>query len=661
LREYGGQGEERLLSGLVLEPHPFLEKLDSSMEEWEEEEENGDWEKEDGDADKVGGDLVDDDDQRILAELHKKGSVERGVLHLDPMVNTWADYCKATLNPRSLVGLGGRTATGEGICTSSYKGSSAQGLRAGLAGFEAFTDGSGLVDEVCLDRIRWALEGSDSITGFQVVTDINSGWAGFSLDVLTAIREECPRSPILVLGVSPPTNAHTAAAAAATQSSTGEVGSNIGMDPLLYADRLSRQLSVANMALSYAAFGAGELDCTLCPISFPSQLPPPVGRASVAASCFPGLLPLDPRRPYQSSIHAAIAWDTLTLPFRRSAAGSGEGFAGCPATTLGDDGGGNISHLHSASISNSRSGVGGRESSSNVSAQALVSLPLNLHMSEYLTFLRAGRSRTHRISAVSTALPFPHPRISPVAFSNLLAASPPPSSAFSIFTPLSFPNFLAATTCHASPAGPPPFAHALVTRGVGSGYPGVSRAVPGMNNSYSRALDAWMARDDCREAGHAFLHTPLPLPITLPRLFPKNRYDSAGGLSRAGSSSLLSAFPALPKAWKITGWPPTTLSPATPIVWQSSSLSGAGTPLPFSTPLALHISTAPSLVQCSISPLLRAFSRRDTSIDARYGGETSGVGGGAHTSQEGGGNAPTFSDALDALAELREQYTASGP
>ena len=701
LRQAGVAGGEEgaAAAALLLRPHPFLARLDACQEAWDEEEGGEEGEGAGREEEGEGGGGVDEGELESWAEWERAGSGGGAFggggggggggaqQPLDAVVQSWGDFCKASLNPRGLVGVGGRSAVGDGVCLGGA------GLRSGLAAFDAFSDGSGLADEACLDKLRWALEACDTLEGVQAVVDIDSGWGGFGLDVLNALRDECPKSPMLVLGVSPPRPRYAPAPASALPTGGthrgvlggegargGGGGGGGGSDdgPSLYASRNRSQLRAINHALAYAAFGAGDLDCTLVPLSLQAAM-------EAGAGSLPGLVKPSLARPFQSSALLAIGWDSVTLPFRRAALEGGRDFT-CPATGWRGSASAPPVDARMASSWGGGGGGGGGRGSAPAPTEGfhpLVALPHSLHMREYLTLLRAGRGHTLRVCAASLALPFPHPCITPSHLRGLLGSLAPPSHcSAALFTPLShsFQRLPAAAAAAAAPPSPAaaPFAHTLVARGVGSAL-GPSHPPA----AFSCVLDEWLARDGSREAGHALLRTPLPLPITLPRLLPRYRYSSLGGLSHSSLARLgctrdasAQARPsqhaphaaALARLGSQARFPPprgwASLPPGVAAALGApggsvlhAGAAGAGAAAPFSAPLLAHLATHPSLGR-ALGALLEGLASRDSAVGARFGAEASGAGGGAHTASGEGG--VSFSQAEDALGGLVDEYTVGG-
>ena len=51
------------------------------------------------------------------------------------------------------------------------------------------------------DRIRWQLEECDTVSGVQMLVDIDSGWGGYGSSILERVREECKSASIVVYGM----------------------------------------------------------------------------------------------------------------------------------------------------------------------------------------------------------------------------------------------------------------------------------------------------------------------------------------------------------------------------------------------------------------------------------------------------------------------------
>ncbi|RYG56759.1 hypothetical protein EON66_02095 [archaeon] len=200
--------------------------------------------------------------------------------------NNWGHLLQSAYHAKSLLPLGGRSSTGEDVGTSA-----ASRLSEG-AGFDCFTHGSGLVNEVMLDAFRDMLEACDTCSGLQAIFDVQSGFGGVALAFLSAVRDECPRIPLLMFGTSP----------AATDAPAA------GKTETIYAARDAMELHVSNLALGTALANnpAADLDATYIPL-----IPP---HASVVGAYATAML--------------ARAWDALLTPTHRVHSGSHAAGAG---------------------------------------------------------------------------------------------------------------------------------------------------------------------------------------------------------------------------------------------------------------------------------------------------------------------------------------------
>jgi hypothetical protein len=552
------------------------------------------------------------------------------------------------------VGVGGRDPFGDGACA----GDAGAALRSGGAAFDAFTDGRGLLDEGAWEPARRLLEAADAVGGFQAVVDLDSGWGGFAGEYLTALRDECPRSPLLVLGAVPPRAAH---------------GGGAGVLPARRAAMLRR----VNLALGFAEFGGGggaELDATFLPLSLQGALEAAEGGAGWGGG-WGGCLAAAARTPYATSAVLAAGWDTATLPFRRegaaagegsepvlplaavdarrghgrSARGSGEGAHGAPV--------GRMAPSSSTPSSSRGEGNGGGGGGPGAGGAPLAALPASLSLGQYLGHLRGGLHSTLRLCALALAAPLPFPRLSAGGFAALLGALPPASAAApSLFAPLSLAaggppqrglfttaaGAAAAETATregagtAAAAATTPFAHLLVARGVGCAALAVGGgAYASAPSAYGRALDGYVARDGCRAGAHAFFRTPLPLPVTFPAaLWPAGAFDALGAVARGG-------VPRGGAAARAAG-----VAAALGEGVLDAGDSGGGPPqrLPFSTPALAHVSNTPAS-GAAVAALLRALEGRDRAYDSRFGGGVQGAAGAG------------FDDAAGALAALADCYT----
>ena len=402
--------------------------------------------------------------QRYLRELESGAVVaaagcDPGGL-LEHGVSSWGDFTKALLHPRSLVGLGSRSATGEQL-----GGEAAASLTTDSA-FDAFTMGHGLANEALLDCFRHALEGCDRPQGVQAVVDVCAGWGGLAEEVLGAVREELPRGSILVLGAAPP------ARAAAPE---GAVDGSFD-----YAGRSRGSVRGVNLGLAFAAFGApgNELGAHFIPLCLQPYADACAAAAASAAAAaaagsahqrhsdadawFPGLPGRpDPASDYHTSALLAAGWEAFTSPLRRSTAagfhdGDGDVLVGLAESAAGDaaargrggdaasgggrGGGGEGLDARSKHGAAPAAGGGGGGAASRRSdlfdpelelaaRQPAVGLPrggdggrggAHVTLGDLLATLTP--SPAHMVHTLSLALPFPHPRATATQLHRVLLA-----------------------------------------------------------------------------------------------------------------------------------------------------------------------------------------------------------------------------------------------
>ncbi len=502
----------------------------------------------------------------------------------DSIVTNWADYLKAQLHSRSLIGVGGRTASG-----GFYGSAESAPLSSGLPGqHTSFSSGASWLNDDLRDAARVLLEASDVVSGFQAVVDVDSGWGGFALEYMTYLREECPRAPMLVFGAVRP----SVPGAQAEEAAADSAGAHN------FTARERSTIRAVNNALAFAHFAgsASDLDCSFIPLSVQayaeaaaeaersrrsiitstssSESAAATALAAAAAAYdhqahFPGLRRFNPNNPYHTSAILASAMDSATLPFRRRSGYSDGLLASSAAEQSGVFGSGldrdgtstSNADVTKASVGGrstresadnrtkavfssggGSSGGGGNSGGEHLSAydptlelspdQPIVGLSQGLTMREYLTLLRPASSM--RIISLSTALPLAHPRSNATRFARVMASMPPaheaPLPSSLQMTPLSFLSRFpssAAKPAHPEAYAAQPYAHALVMRGVGSNATNGASYASSIH-AYGRVLDGYLSRTSCRTAGHAVFRTPQAIPITFPHMFPSQSFDHAG-------------------------------------------------------------------------------------------------------------------------------------
>jgi len=230
----------------AVEKNPFLKYLDNE-------------ELEDGDSD----DNDEGESSGILCDPQMTDA-ERAMNNVK--VRTWSDFLKAHLHPRSSNVM----------------------HRFGTLPFDVYTYGKELVEnsrkkEECIDSVRFFLEECDSLQGVQCFADVNSGYGGLAEFMLLYLRDECPRTNVLTMGIVEP-----------FEEPTGK-----GVR--------SRASLLHDVNVSLAAASLSELSSIYIPISL----------HDINAYDYPFLSPhFDATNLYHSSALLASAFDAATAPFR---------------------------------------------------------------------------------------------------------------------------------------------------------------------------------------------------------------------------------------------------------------------------------------------------------------------------------------------------------
>lgn len=560
-------------------------------------------------------------------------------------VHCWGDYLKPRLHPSSLVGVGGRSATGDSL------GPASSALTGGTAKFDAFTDGAFLMCEALEDRSRKFLEASDFLQGIVSCVDLDSGFGSFAVEYLYYLRDQCPHTPMLVLGALAPPSVSSSP----VQQSSATTGS------FDYSGKDRETLRDINVGLAFASFAssasAKDLDATFIPLSNPMG-----SSLTSSAALFPG------RAAYEASAPLALAWDSITLPFRRSSSYADGVF---PLAELEDEGekesavrrDGRVDTRQRTRGEGEGEGIK-RESELDASIEfsgeaPLASISSSISMGGFLSLLTPAPYL--RLASVSLSFPFAYPRSSASSLQHILNSSAPLHAHSASFAmPLSWTSSKVPSSWRKvtdkdsirqfstlpSPSGgdnndddrhslldeeglpedlfPAPLAHAIIMRGVGAhavsrtgGGGGRGSRYTSSVDAYGRVLDSFMSRTRCRAAGHTIFRTPVAVPLTLPtRLFPDGVYDAAGA-------------------------------------YASSSTTSTGVSVPFSSPALLHVACTPAYAPNLLSVLQR-FKRgardRHSSVLHRYER-------GFDSMRRGGGASLGFEETENALASLFDDYS----
>lgn len=572
-------------------------------------------------------------------------------------VRCWGDYLKPRLHPSSLVGVGGRSSTGESL------GPASSALTGGTAKFDAFTDGAFLMCEALEDRSRKFLEASDFLSGIVSTVDLDSGFGSFAVEYLYYLRDQCPHTPMLVLGALAPPSVSLSPVQQSLAVTAGSFD---------YSGKDRDTLRDINVGLAFASFAssssAKDLDATFIPLINPMY----DSAVTTASSFSPG------RIAFEASAPLSIAWDSITLPFRRSSSYADGVFPLAEMENEGENDGAVRRDGHIDARQRTRGGGDGGGESENggrdwkreldasieFSGEApLASISSSISMGGFLSLITPAPYL--RLATVSLSFPFAYPRSSASSLQHALnSAAPLHAHSASFAMPLSWTSSKVPSTwrkvtdkdsirqfaSRPSPPGsdnndedrhnlldeeglpedffPAPLAHAIIMRGVGAhaisqrggGGGGDERGSRYTSSveAYGRVLDTFMSRTRCRAAGHSIFRTPVAVPLTLPTsLFPEGVYDAAGAYSSSSSSSTM------------------------------------GVSAPFSSPALLHVACTTAYTP-NLQSVLQRFKRgardRHSSVLHRYER-------GFDSMRRGGGSSLGFEETENALASLFDDYS----
>lgn len=109
---------------------------------------------------------------------------------LDSSVNNWSDYNRIYYHPRSINPIVTHQMDNEITPFDSY-----------TIGREAYGENEKEMD-IFEDNFRFFVEECDSLQGFQIWTDVDDGFGGFTEGLLNNIRDEFLKTPIMTYGMS---------------------------------------------------------------------------------------------------------------------------------------------------------------------------------------------------------------------------------------------------------------------------------------------------------------------------------------------------------------------------------------------------------------------------------------------------------------------------
>ncbi|KAK3262612.1 hypothetical protein CYMTET_28542 [Cymbomonas tetramitiformis] len=212
------------------------------------------------DACQASGECGDDE-----VDLDEDDPMMEAAKGLEDSVEYWTDYLKAQLHIRSIYQLPGKWQD--------------------TAVFDGFGDGADVLAsedmrEEALDRVRFFLEECDHLQGFHVLAEDQGGFGAVTSALLTHLRDDCPRLPVVLFSLRPP-----------------EVDAAFQADPAGEKRRwLSRGLAASSLTSVASVYV-------------------PVGSRSVASAFQPSLHIRAGCRFHTSSVYAA-AIEGATTPYR---------------------------------------------------------------------------------------------------------------------------------------------------------------------------------------------------------------------------------------------------------------------------------------------------------------------------------------------------------
>lgn len=369
---------------------------------------------------------------------------------------------------------------------------------------------------------------------------MTSGFGSFAASFLAYVREECPRTALLVLGSAGSGQGfHSTSEDAATefeseidtrrtQASTAPVDSDALAFHLANSgvhERYARSTRAVNLALAFSAFGgSGDLGALFVPVC-PGALIPRFAAAVESREA--------------ANFAVAAAWDTLLLPLRRAAATTwldergdvlecSRGPAACSRRE------GQAVWARMPSSSGEGSGRDDdrqphRSGAERASANPLAALDASAGLPELVSLMRPS-SRT-AVSALTFSLNSPNPEADARTLGCTLHGRMPAHlggfaepqqghAALQMSWLWSQPPDVAQSLAKSTPgsraslesdARQAPQAHVLIARGVG----GLAMADAAGSRyasscgSYGEVLDTYLARSLCPRAAHAVMRTPL--------------------------------------------------------------------------------------------------------------------------------------------------------
>eukprot|EP00958_Prasinococcus_capsulatus_P008806 scaffold870_cov393-Prasinococcus_capsulatus_cf.AAC.36 len=255
--------------------------------------------------------------------------LEAAARKLEHDVKYWSDYLKAQTHAKSL-----SLVEGYWLRVSSEQ--------EGVHTFDTFGEGRmALVEsterrEAVIDRIRYFLEGCDSPQGMHCIADVSGGFAGFSSEILTELRDDSfSRKNVCLFASEPPRRIFRSAldiprAMDEDPSSQSKRRiQSLGRCCPAMAAPIPMMLTLTNRCLALGdAMCMGTLSdkCDLY-VPLTSTTMKAAGMASAVLRTSSGLAK------YWSAAPLAAAIDTLTLPYRLHSSTASSGWGASPSTS----------------------------------------------------------------------------------------------------------------------------------------------------------------------------------------------------------------------------------------------------------------------------------------------------------------------------------------
>ncbi|KAG2424530.1 hypothetical protein HXX76_014411 [Chlamydomonas incerta] len=202
----------------------------------------------------------------------------------------WTDFCKVLVSPRTVVSLPGLWSGASEHSLASGWGAASGDLRGGGGGGGA---GVQLVEEG-VDVVRLLAEACDSLAGFQILVDDQTGFGAYAAAVLAEVVEDFPGRPRVLFSLRQP----GAWAGAADVAGGGGASVSTAQMTAHARDELSEALALCRMS---------ELASLYVPLAAP---------AVQLSSALPYLSSYNPALPFHSSAVLAAAVDSVMLPTR---------------------------------------------------------------------------------------------------------------------------------------------------------------------------------------------------------------------------------------------------------------------------------------------------------------------------------------------------------